>query len=366
MANARGGDGPAARRISGTYGGRMAKRPAAGHDAENRKPPAIDHRIIVLYGPEAFLRALYTTRLREAMQNEYKQLDVFQFDGATTSAADVLDECRSFGLLASRKLIIVDNADQLVKEDSRPLFERYAEAPTEGATLVLRGQLWRAGKLDELIDKFGTVVKCESLSEDKAIGWAIQRASKEHQATLQPDAAALLVERVGTDMARIDAEVAKLASASAGSSGATITRELVGQFVGQSREEDVWAMQGALLSGSASANLAALRQALDVSRQPPVLVMYSMIELARKLHAVAASSGRGGNPWQLKGTLKLFGDTGDRILEVGRRINVREAASVLRNVIAADARTKSGLSDPELAAERTAISLGRLLNPRST
>src|SRR5438067_13461259 len=76
-------------------------------------------RIVILHGKEPFIRAQKTTEIRAALVKEHGGVDSFAFDGASATAADVLDECRSFGLIAQHKLVILDNAEQLVKEDTR-------------------------------------------------------------------------------------------------------------------------------------------------------------------------------------------------------------------------------------------------------
>ena len=111
----------------------MAKRSAGTSRAPNS-----DDRIVVLIGKELFLRAQYTSMLRASLEKVHGEIETFQFSGDSVDPAEVLDECRSFGLMASYKLVIVDDADQFVRADTRPMIERYAQNPSEQATLVLR------------------------------------------------------------------------------------------------------------------------------------------------------------------------------------------------------------------------------------
>ena len=97
--------------------------------------------MVVLIGKELFLRSQYTSMLRSALEQAHGEIETFQFGGDADSAA-VLDECRSFGLMAGHKLVIVDDADQFVRAETRPMIERYAQNPSEQATLVLRSAKW--------------------------------------------------------------------------------------------------------------------------------------------------------------------------------------------------------------------------------
>lgn len=333
----------------------MAKKPTGTPQLSK------DTLIAVLAGPEAFLRSLYTAKIREELTKAHGEIDTFQFDGQSAPAADVLDECRSFGLMASHKLVIVDNADQFVKEANRPLVERYAEHPTENATLVLRSDKWNKGKLDAMIEKVGVIIDCQPLSDAAALAWATKRCEKERRASLDRAAGQLLIERLGTDLGRIDSELEKLATAAG--EGGTITAALVAEFVGASREEEVWAIQGSLLSGDPSRTLAHLRDALDVSRQPTVLVSFACLDLARKLHGASAALAGGAAPGSLMKPLKLWGPTLDAVTNAARRVPHAAAASLLADCVKADVRQKTGLGDPGRTLEVVALRFAETINP---
>ncbi|MFA6047173.1 MAG: hypothetical protein WC718_19480, partial [Phycisphaerales bacterium] len=278
----------------------MAKRAKAADDAPAPKPKTggldATARVALLHGNDSFLRSLHTAALRKALEKAHKTIDTVVFDGNTASAADVLDECRSFGLIAGYKLVVVDNADQIVKEANRPLFERYCESVAQGeppgATLLLRAGTWYPGNLDKLIAEVGAVVKCDEPGEREAVGWVSKRAAKEYEAAIAEDAADLLVARVGTNLGRLDSELAKLVAAAGGQE---IDRALVIEFVGASREEAAWGIQSTLLGATGPAEaLGHLRYLLDVSRQPSQAIAYAFTDLARKLHAMSRTLQQGG------------------------------------------------------------------------
>lgn len=349
----------------------MATRAAPSNDA---RPLDASCRIVVLHGDETFLRHLYTQSLRDDLAKVFGEIDLVTFDGKGARAADVLDECRSFGLIATHKLVIVDDADEVVKEDNRPLFERYAQSLIDNgqgqpgkpgdatATLVLRTDTWRAGNLDKLIARVGSVIKCTALPEDRATLWAVTRARKQHGATIERAAAELLVSRIGSDLARIDSELAKLASAvdrDAKGNPAPITPALVAQFVGRSREEEVWGIQSTLLNATPQQALAALREALDVSRHPSQLVFFALADLSRKVHALSRATRQGMNPFQLKGPLKLWGPSGDAMVAAAKTLPPERARRILRTCLDATLRERSGLGEATRTLERVAIEFTR-------
>ena len=315
-------------------------------------------RIVVLFGREAFLVEEGTRKLTERLEEQYGRIDCFRFDGETTPLADVLDELRSYGLLAAHKLVIVDNADKFLApggaRDSgdddgskssggtsrRRALEAYAAKPAAEATLLLRAESWRAGKLDKLIDKVGARVRCDLLSDRDAASWCVAKCPGRWGLKIERPAAQLLVERLGPGLTRLDSELAKLASFVEGRP--LITRTDAAAMVGHSRQEQAWALQSAIMSGRPPVSLGKLRDLLEVSRLDEVLPMWAITDLLRRLHTAAQLLRQGQDPPAVARDLRLWGDTRNAILTAARRTDPSRFAQLLQAAIDADQRTKSG------------------------
>jgi DNA polymerase-3 subunit delta len=339
----------------------MAKKPASPAGT-----PDPSHRVVLLYGANTFLAQERTAALKAKLEEAHGALDVLHFDGATARLADVLDECRSFGLMQQHKMVVVDTAETLVKEDNRPLVERYAEQPTEGATLVLRATTWYKGKLDEKIAAVGIVVECGEVSEGTAVRWAIARAAKRHGATLDEDAADVLVERCGAQLGRIDSELGKLSATALGAGGdkPVITRAMVVELVGRSREESAWEWQSLLVSGQTEAALDRQRYLLNVQREAPQLLWWACMDLSRKLHAAAAALKSGENEFAVAKALKLWGPSKDAVLAKARELGVEQARRALKAAVEGDQRVKTGLGEAERSLEVVTVRLTGMLRGR--
>ncbi|MEM8756929.1 MAG: DNA polymerase III subunit delta [Planctomycetota bacterium] len=329
----------------------MARRPAGAPTLDPASP------ILVFYGKEAFLRADYTQTLKAKLLEAHGEVETVYFDGSRDPLADVLDECRSFGLMQQHKLVAVDQADQLIKGDSRPLMERYAESPVESATLILRCDTWNKGKLDKLIESAGgEIVKCEDAGPAQAIAWAIERAKAQHGASLGRNEAQLLVDKLGGNLGRIDSELGKL---SAASGGGAITAELIAELVGMTREEEVWSIQALLLERDPEATLRQLRIILDNTKaDQTVVTFFAAMDLCRKLHLACEGLNQGTSPDAVAKGLRLWGPSRDAILSTARRMKPASAAALLSMAVEADRRSKSGLGRPDRLLERVALSIG--------
>ena len=315
---------------------------------------------------------MYLDRLRESIAQAGIEADVIRFDAQTAKLADVLDECRSFGLMQQHKIVVVDNADEMLKDGDdaprgkgalrpRDVVQRYVEAPVESATLVLRAERWNKGKLDKAVEKVGAVVKCEALAPQDAAAWAVGRAKKRYECVLEREAAAALVEKLGSDLGRIDTEVAKL-SAAAGP-GEPISLGLVHEMVGFSREETVWQIQDLVLQADPETVLSKLDDLLTISRVPPILARFALVDLARKLHGVGAGFAGGASQAALDANLKLWGSSKMKILSIARRAEPAKLADLLREAVEADFAAKSGgTRDEARALERLAVRFASVIN----
>jgi len=333
----------------------VAKRSANRSGGGSGKKTALTSacRVVVLHGKETHLRSLRTEELREALEAEFGAVDRIRFDGSKAPVADVLDECRSMGLMQQHRMVVVDEAEKFVAGDARPVLERYAAGPSPDATLVLRTETWRKGKLDQLIEAVGVISKCDEVGAGEAAGWCRGRAEKRHGVTMQAPAARALVARVGADLGRLDAEVAKLASAAG--PGGEVTTDLVDELVGRSREEVIWVIQAAMASGDPDQAGRAVRDALGPWRHPEALVSFALMDLGRKLHTASSLLRQGASPVEAREAAKIWGEDRETIVAAAKRVSPNAAARLLNEAVAADVALKTGAPDPARRFERVAL-----------
>ncbi|MEL6395151.1 MAG: DNA polymerase III subunit delta [Planctomycetota bacterium] len=314
-----------------------------------------------MHGKDPFLRAEYTRGLRAELEKAHGELEVSRFDGQSDALADVLDECRSFGLMSGHKLVVLDAAEQLVNESTRPMLDRYAEQPAEGATLVLRAETWRPGNLDKKVALVGAVVKCEPPREDQAARWAELRAKKTHGATLEADASRMLVDYFGPDLGRLDSELGKLAVA-ASAAGGTITTALIERMCRSSRPFDPWSVQGEVLSPSVERAVSAVRRRVaETHKDQSVPVSIALVQLAAKLHGVAAGVHAGENPEKLAKTYKLWGESKSAIQSAARSLGPDRARALFRRALDVDQGLKQGLGRADRSLEVLAAEIAQAM-----
>jgi DNA polymerase-3 subunit delta len=337
---------------------------AARSDAPSS--PSADMRVVVLHGKDAFLRLERGRQLEAALQERFGGVDRMDLDGTNAALADVLDNLRTPGLFAGHKLVVLENAEAFMgAEDRRRAMERYAENPCAEATLLMRcASGWRPGNFDKLVAKVGAVIKCDSPTPMEAVKWCAARSLRRHQAEMEPAAAELLVEKLGPDLGRLDAELGKLAAAAArpGAGTTRVTRAIVQEFTGLSREEQAWEIQGPVLEGKADAALIKLDELLRVSRVPEVMIGWSLVDLARKVHDASCLLSQGESEGAVAKALKLWGPASSSVVRAGRRIKPAAAARLFRMAVETDRATKNGTApEPARAFEGLMVQLAEAL-----
>lgn len=349
----------------------MAKKPAS----EDGGGGAVESAAVVLTtGPERFLMLEAAEKVRAVLaKREGGEVATFVFDGASCQAAEVLDELRTLGLMAPAKIVIVENAEQMLKEkddeeegaaaapgvrgfarkSAREMMTEYAASPERSSVLLLRaGGKWNKGKLDTaIIDGGGVIIDCQPPGPAEAERWCVSRAAR-HKTTLEPAAAKVLVENIGCELGRLDSELEKLAIAASSKGEQKINAALVGEMVGFSREEEnIFALQRYLLGGDAEAALRQVRQMIEVSRQSPAGLMVAVVDLARKVDGAARGFAARESEGAISGRLRLWGASAGPILSAGRRIKPAQTAALLGAAVDGEHRIKSGRGEPEHVVE---------------
>lgn len=334
----------------------MAKRAAGKPDLSAQT------RTAVLFGLELYTRSQHTETLKDALAEAHGDVDVVRFDGERTEAAEVLDECRSFGLMSAYKLVILDNADRALNADTRPLFERYAESPAEGATLLLRAdKSIQSPKLTKLLD---AAIECKPIADDyEAIRQVQAMATERHGVPIAKAAAERLVEQLGTDLARLDNELAKLATAAIGpkddeSAEPEITSDLLDDLAGAGRTFDPWTLQSVILTGDPEAAGRRIRAILDNSPKDatfPALMACS--QLAEKLNGLSCGLEQGYRAGELSKPLKLWGDAARVMPAAAQALPPRVTRRIFAAALDADMGTRQGLGSADQVAERLTLRL---------
>lgn len=166
--------------------------------------------VYLLMGTEPYYPDLVCDEIiKFALTDSERDFNQTVFYGLDTDAGTVASECRSYPMMAERRLVVVKEAQSMKTLED---LATYAADPMESTVLVILMHGASADKRRALyknVQKKGVVLVSDALRDYEMPQW-ITAFYKSRGLDIEPAAAALLAEYAGTDMSRIMLETEKM------------------------------------------------------------------------------------------------------------------------------------------------------------
>lgn len=166
--------------------------------------------VYLLMGTEPYYPDLVCDEIiKYALTDSERDFNQTVFYGLDTDAGTVASECRSYPMMAERRLVVLKEAQSMKALED---LATYASDPMESTVLVILMHGASADKRRALyknVQKKGVVLVSDALRDYEMPQW-ITSFYKSRGLDIEPAAAALLAEYAGTDMSRIMLETEKM------------------------------------------------------------------------------------------------------------------------------------------------------------
>src|SRR4030095_7329499 len=165
------------------------------------------------------------------------------FYGRDTSWTDVINACRRYPMFAERQVVVLKEAQHM--RDIEKL-EGYIENPLSSTVFVVSYKDKKVdgrSKLAKLLKQKAVYITTKKIFDNQLPEWT-QELLQEKQLSITPKGLALLVDHLGNDLTRIENEIEKI-SVNLGKRK-SITEDDIEQFVGVSKDFNVFELQAAL------------------------------------------------------------------------------------------------------------------------
>lgn len=166
--------------------------------------------VYLLMGTEPYYPDLVCDEIiKYALTDSERDFNQTVFYGLDTDAGTVASECRSYPMMAERRLVVLKEAQSMKTLEDLAI---YASDPMESTVLVILMHGASADKRRALyknVQKKGVVLVSDALRDYEMPQW-ITSFYKSRGLDIEPAAAALLAEYAGTDMSRIMLETEKM------------------------------------------------------------------------------------------------------------------------------------------------------------
>ncbi len=207
-------------------------------------------------------------------------------------------------MLADRRVVVLRDVDKL-KKGARAVLDRYLTRTAPDTVLILIAP--SGAKPDKALSAHATAVEFSPLNGDRLPKWVAHHAETALGRRITPEAVALLVEAVGSDLAQLAVELEKLASYAS----ETIDERAVAEIVGIRRGESVGDLLDAVAAKDASAALGLIPIVLQLPKTTAVSIVMALASQTLALGYAEAVLASGGSQRALFGELMaLLKDTG--------------------------------------------------------
>ena len=305
-----------------------------------------DCLVFAIVGAERLLRREALDRVLRQAGAESDPLGPSRFDGESAELVDVLDDLRTPSLLGDRRVVIVDDADELITKH-RAALERYCADPSPSGVLVLLcDSMPKTTRLYKQIAATGELVFCEPPKGNQVGAWLTERAVGTYGKKLAGPAGSALRDHLGTDLGRLDAELSKLA-AYVGQRDRIEVAD-VAECTGRLREERVFAVVDTMVAGDTAKALERWDQVMATDRAAPQRAIGGFAYSVRKWTQARRLKGRGGNPATV--FTPIFVD--HSLLQRGMRVTLNDWRDRVQDLLRADYGAKTSLGSVDLAIEK--------------
>ena len=257
-------------------------------------------------------------------------------------------------MMADRRVVVIREVETM-RKDARAILDQYLKHPSSDTILVLVAGSGSKG--DKALIGATTAVEYLPLTDGQLPKWITQRVERAG-GTITEDAAALLREAVGADLAQLSLEIEKLTNYAG---EGMITAAAVMAVVGIRREESLGHLLDAVGQRDATSALAALPHVLQ---QPKVTAVTIVMALAVQTLALAWGEARGLPPARLakdyftllkEGGSVYTGRSWGEAVSSWTKAVPRWSASELDNALIALAQTDAMLKESRLSSDQQVL-----------
>lgn len=246
--------------------------------------------VYYLHGEETY----FTDKIADLLEEKVVSKAEASFNrtlmyGAETNAQKLLTECRSFPVMANRRLVLLREAQSMSKKETEKLVE-YLKKPVPSTVLVLafKGKEGALGKAAATAVSAGggiDFVQKKMYDKDVKAWLAALIASRGMQA--DPGVADIFVDNLGTNLHFIENELDKLLIYLEATNQNKLTKAMVYDAINVDKEFNVFELVGALCARDVPrAHMITDKLTRNAKINPPVITVSALFRMFHTLSLI--------------------------------------------------------------------------------
>jgi len=255
--------------------------------------------------------------------------------GAESIAPRILEALNTPPFLVERRVVVVRDAQLLTADEAAPIVA-WMQDPSPETALVLAVV---GAKSSRFVKAASDVIEVNVGSNQRARADFIEEKFRQYAVVADPPAVQFVAERVGDDVARVDA-LARSLRAIYGSAPLKVRQ--IEDYVGDAGGVPAWDLTDAIDSGDVTKAIVTARRMLD-SQDRAGLQIVNILQ--RHYLAMARLEGSGVRDRdEARVVLSMKGYPAEKILRTSQRLGAERIATAVRWVTNADVDLKGGVS----------------------
>ncbi len=208
--------------------------------------------------------------------------------GKDASASKLLGELRSFPMMASRRLVMLKEAQRFPKQEWTKL-KSYFDNPVDSTVFVMafkEKDLDGRSKIFKSIQNNGVVFKGKALYDNQIPAW-IQKYVDDKGFKLEPEALRVLAAYLGTNLGLIESELEKIFIYLMGNKDRSITASIVYEMINIDKDFNVFELMNSLGMRDHSKSHFIINQMMrNIKDHPPLLIAFQLFTFFSKVFRV--------------------------------------------------------------------------------
>ena len=309
----------------------------------------------VIFGEDPFLVSKECEKLVDSiLGSEDRSMALYEPRANEAQVSDVLDELRTLPFLASKRVVLIKDAEPFVRANADALM-CYLNDMSPSGVLILTVNSWdKRIRLHKKFKTTGGLIEVGRMYSNQLPGYITSYAQQTHAIRLDGQTSRFLVELVGDDPGRLCREMDKLAVYVAPRK--TVSPQDIESLIGHNRMFDAFGVIDAVSSGQMGPAISRIRNMFAADKSAEYSVVGAFGYHFRRLFRAKVMMSRGVSPQQAAAKTGVRFKQNEFLQQAGR-LSLAQLAGVLAELGRIDFGMKTGQTSAPIAVERLILKL---------
>ena len=316
----------------------------------------------VVFGEDPFLVSKECEKLLDTvLGSEDRSMALYEPRANEADISDVLDELRTLPFLASKRVVLIKDAEPFVKANGDAMVSYLDNVSPSGVLILTVGSWDKRTRLHKKFQKTGGLIEVARMYSNQLPGYITSYAQQTHAIRLDGQTSRFLVELVGDDPGRLCREMDKLAVYV--SPKKTVSPKDIESLIGHNRMFDAFGVIDSVSAGQIGPAISRIRNMFAADKSAEYSVVGAFGYHFRRLFRAKALVSKGVSPQQAAAKMRVRYKQNEFLQQVGR-LSLAQLGGILAELGQIDFGMKTGQTTASIAIERLILEIFSIHNKK--